>query len=155
MPIQTDIGSLLEPALAIPPALYAAGAINGTGIDRLNTPAAAPYQYYSGMLCVIVGALAGAPTSFTVDARMQHSPDNATWTDYNPASQAGTEPTLGWVAIPTIVAAQTVARVNFNLIPAQRYLRALGSVAFVGGASPTAAVAAAVILGGADRVGTV
>jgi len=152
--LQTDIGAYLEPAFTVAPQLSAAATIAGTGVDRLNTPSGLPYQYYSCMLTVITGAVAGTPTSFTVDARFQDSADNTTFADFNPGSQAGSEPALGWVSIPTITAANSVARVNVNLTAARRYIRPQVVVAFVGGTSPTVGVAAAIILGGADRVAT-
>lgn len=146
--LQTDIGAYLEPALGIAPLAYSAGTTNGTGIDRLNTPSGQVYQYYSGMLVEIVGVTTGAPTSFTVDAKIQDSADNSVFADYKPDG-------VNVAAIPTIVAASTVSRINFNLTTARRYLRVVQVVAFVGGASPTVAAGAAVILGGADRVATV
>ncbi len=154
MNIQNDIGAFLEPALDLAPVLQAAATVNGIGVDRLNTPAGQVYQYYSGMLVVVTGAAAGTPTSFTVNSRMQDSADNTTFADFNAAGASGSEPALGWVAIPTITAVNSVARVNFNLTQARRYLRGQHVVAFVGGTTPTIALASVIVLGGADRVAT-
>lgn len=146
--LQTDIGAYLEPAVGLDPTARAAGTFTGTGVDRLNTPSGQVYQYYSAVLAVNTGATTGAPTSFTVDAKLQDSADNSTFADFKPDG-------VNVASIPTITAASSVSRVNANLTTARRYLRASTTVAFVGGASPTVLVSALIILGGADRVATV
>lgn len=145
--LQTDIGGLLEPAIGIAPLAYSAGTTNGTGVDRLNTPAGQVYQYYSAMLSAHTGVTTGTPTTFTVDVKMQDSADNTTFADFKPDGATV-------AAVPTITAINTIARVNVNLTTARRYLRAVSVAAFVGGTTPTIAVAAQIVLGGADRVAT-
>lgn len=146
MPIQTDIGSLLEPAVSLQPqAISGAADVNGGGVDRLGTPAV--YMYYSCMLTLAVGASTGTPTSFTVDCRLQDSADNTTFADFKPDG-------VNVAKVPQVAAINTVSRVNVNLTTANRYIRAVGKPAFVSGTSPTVLVAAAIILGGSDRVAT-
>src|SRR5260370_24307038 len=145
--LQTDIGAYLEPGFSVGPQLAAAGAINGTGVDRLNVASGQVYMYYSCMLLLIVGVTAGTPTSFTVDAKIQDSADNTTFADYKPHG-------TNVASVPTQTPATLVARANANLTTARRYVLAVVTRAFVGGTTPTAGVASAIVFGGADRVAT-
>jgi len=135
-----DIGALLNPQRGHVPTTQAAGAVNGTGIDRIGQGDAGLFSE-SAVLLVMVGATAGGPTSFTVDVKIQDSADNTTFADISPA-----------IAITQIVAASTSQAIKFRLKALRRYIRAVCTVAFVGGASPTVVTASAVILGGEQKV---
>ena len=72
-----NIGSYVVPVTGILPESAVAGTVNGASIDRMlhNMPS-------SCILHQIVGAVAGAPTALSVLTKLQHSPDNATWSDF-------------------------------------------------------------------------
>jgi len=106
----------------------AAATVNGSGIDHVG--------YDDIELVVATGAVSGAPTSFSVDVKLQESDDNSTFTDITGA------------AITQIVAANTLNKVKVaNAYLKKRYIRTVTVVAFVGGTSPAIPVAAMVLLG--------
>lgn len=123
------------------PAARAAGTANSTGVDRL-----AP-SFGACVLLVQAGAASGTPTTLTLDAKVQHSDDNSTFTDYTPSS--------GTASVGQITAASTNARKAVDLSGAKRYVRVAVTTAFTGGTSPTLLSSAALILGDAQATPTV
>lgn len=105
--------------------------INGAAIDRTG--------FMSCILAAAVGAVTGTPTSFTVPAKIQDSADGSTgWNDVTDG------------AITTLTAINTAGKKSVNLATAKKYIRVVVDVAFVSGTTPTADVAALVLLGGGD-----
>ena len=130
----TDIGAAVKAIKGINPEDSAAQTINGPAVDRhtYNLPR-------SAVVACQVGAETGSPTSKTVNYKLQDSPDNSTWADYG---SAGT----------TITADDTDGELDLDLNGADRYVRVVVTVAFVGGTSPTVPVGATLVLGGADTL---
>jgi len=136
-----DSAAFLSPQIGtVPSATVAGGAVNGTGIDREN-PGAAVGLALSCDLVAVSGAIVGAPTTQTIDAKIQDSADNATFADYKPDG-------VTVAAIAQITAANTLARKRVDLSNARRYIRVVTTTAFTGGASPSFASAVFVELGG-------
>lgn len=128
-----DIGSLVKAVLGNVPVAAAAGTRNGAAIDRQG--------FYSCVLTAISGAVTGAPTAQTLDAKLQDSADGSTgWADITGA------------AIAQITAVNTLAQKDVNLSAAKRWIRVVETVGFTGGTSPTLGAAEAVVLGGADTL---
>lgn len=108
-------------------------AVNGTGIDR--------YAHNDAGSCVLhaaVGAVSGAPTSFTLTVQLQHAPDNSTWSNYGSSFQ--------------IAAASTDGSLNIDLSGAAEYVRAVVTPAFTGGTSPSLLAYADIIFGGEQEL---
>ncbi len=131
-----NIGALVDVVTSVPPQSAAAGTIAGTSIDRALHGMSA-----SCVLHQVVGADSGAPTTLSVQTTLQHAPDNATWTNYEPNGVlvAQTAP---------LTAVSTENAVAIDLTAAYRYIRASTVVAFTGGTSPAIEVAADLVLGG-------
>src|SRR5580704_12464202 len=72
-----NIGSIVVPVTGVFPQLAAAGTINGASIDRTLHNMAG-----SCVLHQVVGAETGAPTAVSAQTKLQHSPDNSTWSDF-------------------------------------------------------------------------
>ena len=133
---QHNIGALLDTVTSVFPQSSGAATINGSSIDRQ-----AHSMALSCVLHQVAGAVGGAPTTTSVTTQLQHAPDNSTWTNFVPGA-------TGSGATPAVTAADTGSSVSIDLASAYRYIRAVTTVAFTGGTSPTALVAADVILGG-------
>jgi hypothetical protein len=133
---QRNIGALIVLATSVQPQSASAGAVNGGSIDRFahSVPG-------SCVLHSIVGAVSGAPSATSVITKLQHAPDNSTWTDYKPDG-------VNVATIPAITAATTEASLNVDLTLAARYIRAVSTVSFSLGTTPAALIAADVALGG-------
>src|ERR1700744_3243413 len=85
-----NIGSIVAPVTGVFPQNAAAGTINGASIDRsLHNMAG------SCVLHQVTGAESGTPTTASVQTKLQHSPDNSTWSDFqiNSTVQETAEPT--------------------------------------------------------------
>jgi hypothetical protein len=135
----TQVGQLIKVKSGnIAPAARTAGAVNGTGVDRL-----APV-FNSAVLVVQSGAATGSPASLTLDAKIQHSDDNSSFSDYTPPS--------GTAAITQITASSTVERKNVDLSGAKKYVRVVLTVGLTGGTSPTLPSSALLVLGGAQEL---
>ena len=135
---QLNIGALAVPISGVRPQSASAGVSNGASIDRAahNLP----------LSCVLhqnVGAIGGAPTTTSVITKLQDSADNTTFADYAPSNQNNVVQ-----ACAALTATNTDNLANINLTSARRYIRAVTTVAFTGGTSPTALVAAAVMIAG-------
>lgn len=139
---QRNIGSLVVPVTSVFPESAAAGTINGTSIDRTLHNLAG-----SCVLHQVVGAETGAPTATSVQTTLQHSPDNATWSNY----QIGTA--VQQTAALTGANSENTAAID--LTGAYRFIRAVTTVAFTGGTSPAILVAADIILGGERELAAV
>ncbi len=133
---QRNIGSLVVPVTSVFPESAAAGTINGASIDRTlhNLP-------NSCVLHQVVGAESGAPTTTSVQTKLQDSPDNSTWSDFK-AGTANVQQTAA------LIAANSENTASIDLTAANRFIRAVSTVAFTGGTSPAILVAADIILGG-------
>lgn len=134
-----EIGAAVNAVIGVVPAARAAGATNGTGIDR-SVPGGATYD--SAVLFTRTGAATGTPDSLTVVAKIQDSADNSTFADFEPD---GTN-----VATHTIAAASTSGQISVNLRGANRYVRVVETNAFVAGTSPTVVSCSVLILGTAN-----
>jgi hypothetical protein len=139
---QHNIGSYVVPVTSVFPESAAAGTINGSSIDRSvhNMP-------NSCVLHQVVGAESGAPSAASVQTKLQHSPDNSTWSDY----------TIGTTVQETaaLTAANTENTAAIDLGGAYRFIRAVAIVSFTGGTSPAILVAADIILGGERELAAV
>jgi hypothetical protein len=139
---QHNIGSYVVPVTSVFPESAAAGTINGASIDRSvhNMP-------NSCVLHQVVGAESGAPSAASVQTKLQHSPDNSTWSDY----------TIGTTIQETagLTAANTENTAAIDLGGAYRFIRAVAIVSFTGGTSPAILVAADIILGGERELAAV
>lgn len=132
-----NVGALLNVQPSVRPQSASAGTINGVAIDR-----AAHYMPLSCVLHTSAGAVSGAPSTTSVQSKIQHSADNSTWADY-------TDPDTGTTAQAAALTAQNTANsLSVDLINANRYIRAVTVVAFTGGTSPAALVATGIVLGG-------
>jgi hypothetical protein len=140
---QHNIGSYVVPVTSVFPESAAAGTINGSSIDRMvhNLP-------NSCVLHQVVGAESGAPTTASVQTKLQDSPDNSTWNDY----KAGTTTVQETAAL---TAANSENSAAIDLGAANRYIRAVTIVSFTGGTSPAILVAADIVLGGERELAAV
>ncbi len=139
---QRNIGALIVPVTSVFPESASAGTINGTSIDRTLHNLA-----NSCVLHQVTGAETGAPTTASVQTKLQHSPDNSTWSDY----QIGT--TVQGTAALTVANSENTAAID--LTGAYRFIRAVTAVAFTGGTTPAVLVAAEIILGGERELAAV
>lgn len=138
-PFINNIGAYVASTAANAPASNAAGTRNSTGFDRFSVFS------HSCVLVEYVGAASGTPTSFTVDAKIQHSSDNGStdaWSDYTAPE--------GAAAITTATAAGLVEK-DVNLQGAKQYIRVTETVAFVGGTSPAVQSASLLVMGGSTN----
>lgn len=133
-PQMNDIGFYLKPQVGVPPEALSAGAKNGAVVDRLGA--------YSALAIFQTGVDSGTPTSFTATCKIQHgdADDLSDAEDYDQA-----EPVV-------ITAEDTLAKIPFNLERAKRYLRAVITVAFVDGTTPTLVCSSTIVLGGLDEM---
>jgi hypothetical protein len=107
-----------------------AATITGSGIDRLG--------YESAQLHVASGTASGSPDAQTVDAYVQESSDNSSFTNISGA------------AITQITADSTQESVDIDLRAVKRYLKVVTVVAFTNGSSPKLPVASTLWLTGAN-----
>ncbi|MBW2672139.1 MAG: hypothetical protein JRD89_01825 [Deltaproteobacteria bacterium] len=112
---------------AIRPQAAAAGTVNGLSIDRLG--------FEDAVLLVSVGAVSGGPTAQTVDVKIQDSADGTTWAD------------VPGLTVEQITAGDTYKELGINLSPLRRYIRAVATVAFTEGTTPTIQLAVDIALG--------
>jgi hypothetical protein len=133
-----NIGSLVLAIAALPPLANTAGTRNGAAIDRLQSGSLA-------MSCVLVrntGATTGAPSTQTLDVKLQDSADGSTgWADITGA--ALTQKTTATAGLDQL---------DVDLSGAKRYIRTVEVTAFSGGTTPATPNAVEVILGGGSRL---
>jgi hypothetical protein len=128
-----NIGALIRAVQGVVPLRSTGGTVNGPAIDRRGL--------LSAVLLLEVGATTGAPTSFTVDAKLQDSADGSTgWAD------------IVGAAVPRITTVNTLQFVDVNLSAARAFIRAVVVDAFTGGTAPAVDRSALVVLGGADTL---
>ncbi len=94
-----------------------------------------------------MGAETGAPTAASVLTKLQHSPDNSTWSDFQINS------TVQETAALTAASSENTAAID--LTGANRFIRPVTIISFTGGTSPEIQVAAGVILGGERELAAV
>lgn len=114
-----DLVYSVKPEISIKPQLASAGTINGDEVDTSGV--------HDLMLVVETGDIAGTPTAQTVDVKLQESDVSGSgFTDITDATitqitAAGTIEVLGWQ----------------NIGYEKRYVRAVATVAFTDGTTPT------------------
>ena len=137
---QRNIGALLSVATSVAPQ-SATASVNGTSIDRQAHSMAG-----SCVLHTVLGADSGSPSALSVQSKVQHSPDNSTWSDYKPDGVNVAEDAAA------LTAASTEQSTSVDLTAAARYIRAVTTISFTGGTSPAVEVATDVILGGENTL---
>lgn len=140
--MMAKLGHIFKTITGTVPATPVAGTRNGTAINRRQSGALA-------MGCTLFassGAETGAPSSRTLDTKIQDSADGSTaWADYIPPDQTTV------AANTQIIAANSSAEVDVNLAGAKAFIRVVEVLAFVAGTAPTLAVQSSVALYGFDR----
>lgn len=132
---QSGIGPEISIASGTPPADSAAGTVTGAAIDRLG--------FSSMVLEAETGAVTGAPSAQTLDAKVTHcDTSGGSYTDFVPGA-------AGSGAVAQITAASTRKRKSIDLSGAKQYLKIVTVTAFTGGTTPKMANCVKVILGGA------
>lgn len=140
MVVQKNIAALVHVEGSVVPQSSGAATIDGASIDRF-----AHGDTASAVLYTSVGAVSGSPTTTSVVSKVQDSADDSAWADYEPDG-------ANVATSPAITAASTDDNTAVNLSGARRYVRVVTTVAFTGGTSPAALVAAALVLSGEDRL---
>lgn len=140
--LMKKLGFLFKCVIGTVPAAVSAGTRNGSAIDRT---VAGGVHYGTCTLFAASGAATGAPTTQTLDAKIQDSADGSTgWADYKPDGTT--------VAAATqITAVNSSSELDVDLQGAKRYIRVVEVVAFTGGTTPTLGAQTVIVLGGADR----
>lgn len=129
----SHLGAYVDVVAAIDPQAASAGAINGSAIDRID--------YGSCVVQAANGEATGTPDSYTVDVKLQESADGSTgWADITGA------------AIDQIDADSGDESVDVDLRTCKKYVRAVVTVAFTGGTTPTVPVAVSIVFGGAREL---
>lgn len=140
---QRNIGALLSIVTSVAPESSVAATVNGTSIDR---------QAHSLAGCCVVhqvaGALTGAPTTTSVITKLQDSADNSTFADYKPDG-------VNVATNTALTAASTENSLSVDLTLARRYIRAVTTIAFTGGSTPSVLVAADIVLSGENTLAAV
>lgn len=136
---QRNIGALLAVVTSVLPQA-ATAAVNGASIDRVSHSMA-----QSCVLHTVLGADTGSPTAISVVSTLQHSPDNATWTTYEPDGVTA-------ATSAALTAVDTENSLAVDLTAADRYIRVVTTPTLTGGTSPAVQVAADVILGGENTL---
>lgn len=138
-----DIGALIKVVVGVVPASRAAGATNGTGVDRAVAGSATTNPNYdSAVLYTRTGAATGTPDSLTVVAKIQDSADNTNFDDFKPDGVN--------IATHTVAAASTDGQLSINLRGARRYIRVVETAAFVNGTTPQVVSTSVLVLGTAN-----
>lgn len=127
------LGSKLFPASSPDVTNFTASA-NLASIPRSNQR--------SAIMMLAIGSVTGAPTSFSVNAKMQTSDDNINWVDFIPGAAYQSA-----VATPALSAAATNSFVVVDLDGAGPYIRAVIQPTFVGGTTPSVNAFVAIALG--------
>lgn len=136
---QRNIGAFIAVATSVLPQA-ASAAVNGSSIDRVSHSMA-----QSCVLHTVLGADTGSPSAISVVSKIQHSPDNSTWTDYEPDG-------VTVAASAALTAIDTENGLAVDLTAADRYIRVVTTPTLTGGTSPTVQVAADVVLGGENTL---
>ena len=119
-------------------------AIDPIAASAVQTSAAIDTKgYNSGAVVVVNGAATGTPTSYTVDAKVQHCD-----------TSGGSYADVSGAAITQIVADSKIATIRLaglGGVTIKRYIKVLVTPAMTGGSSPKALIAAVVQLGRAYK----
>lgn len=142
---QHSIGEFVVVLQSVPPQSSAAATISGASIDRFAHNVAG-----SAVLHQALGAISGSPSAASVQTSIQHSPDSSTWTNF---IASNTYPNVAQT--PALSTANTDTAIPVDLSAALRYIRAVTTVAFTGGTSPSAIVSADIAIGGETRLAAV
>ena len=130
--------------MAFPPTNAAAGTITGEAIDRIN---------FQGDLVVLInhGVVSGSPSAYSVNAHVEESEDNSTWTDVDLAADVadGADAITEMSDDSTTYGNETL---RIKLENRKRYLRVVCVAAFTDGSSPKVPVSGAYILTGAREL---
>jgi hypothetical protein len=104
--------------------------LTGTGVDMLTT---------EGIVSawVSAGGTSGAPTNWTVTAKLQESSDNSTFTDMT----NGALPVIGPITSSSAISDVYVSAITRG----KRYVRIVATVAFTAGTTPTVGVFGGVV----------
>lgn len=132
----SHLGAFIKNVVAVPPQSSAAATINGSSIDRTD--------FGSSSLFVKTGAATGGPTTISITAKIQTSADGSTWADYKPDGLS--------VATTTLTAASSGVELDVDLAGASQFVRAVLTISFTGGSSPTIPVDATMTLGGSRTI---
>ena len=135
-----DIGSYILPAVSILPQSSAAATVNGTGVNRNG--------YLSATLHAVDGAAAGAPSATSVVYSVQHSIDNGVTDPWTTATNVNSTPSGANLTMAAL-GASVDGRLDFDLTGLKEYIRAVATVSFTGGTTPSVMIAASFTLGGA------
>jgi hypothetical protein len=119
-------------------------AVDPISASAVQTSAAIDTKgFNSGAVVVVNGAATGTPTSYTVDAKVQHCD-----------TSGGTYADVSGAAITQIIADSKIATIRLEGlggVTVKRYIKVLVTPALTGGTSPKALIAAAVQLGRAYK----
>lgn len=118
-------------------------AVDPISASAVQTSAAIDTKgFNSGAVVVINGAATGTPSSYTVDAKVQHCD-----------TSGGSYADVSGAAITQIVADSKIATIRLSGLGTsiKRYIKVLVTPALAGGTSPKALIAATVQLGRAYR----
>lgn len=154
--LQHDIGAQLKAALALVPAVITAGAgndgveVNGPAIDRFQS-AFGNSRFLSGKLVIAWSAVLAQAATLTLAANLQDDTVtgfNGTPADFGPAlasAVVATGPTGGGTV-------QGVSVIDVDLAGARQFLRAQITANLSAANTDTVAIAAVLVLGGADQL---
>lgn len=131
-----NIGGMVGHVTDVLPQSAGAGSVNGTAIDR-----SAHNMPLSCLLHQAAGAVSGAPSTTSVQTKLQDSADGTTFADYLPDG-------VNVAETAALSAQNTQNSAAVSLTSARRYIRAVTIVAFTGGTSPAVLVSAGLVLGG-------
>ena len=120
----------------ITPQSLAAGVVSGPSVDAL---AVNSNLFNDAMSVMNVGPATGAPTSFAITGKLQHSVDNATWTD------------VVGISATAIVAGPTVLP-GYSPNALHRYRRFTVTSVYVGGTAPANGISCVEFAGGKYRI---
>ena len=127
----TKVVPMLNPTITP----LSAGVANGLVIDRIN--------FLSGVYGLAVGVASGTPTSYTVSAKLQTGDlvNGSDMADFIPCQEATV------ITSADLIADNTFNWTDVDLIGAKKYIRAVVTVAFVGGTTPAIPVNAYIAIG--------
>lgn len=128
---RTNAGDYVRLQKAIDPEDSAAATITGAAIDRTG--------FNSCVLHASAGAVTGAPSAQTVDAKIQDS-----------ATSGGSFVDFAGGAITQITTVDSDAEVDIDLSGAKAFIKVVVTVGFTGGTTPTIPVASTLALGGSE-----
>src|SRR6185312_15509284 len=111
--VMKNIGALVDVVTSVEPQSSTGATINGASIDR--------QLHGNALSCVlhtIGGAVTGAPTTSSVQSKLQDSADNSTWADYKPD-------TVNVAQAAALTAQNTENSLSVDLTNARRFIRAV------------------------------